>query len=162
MNPIGFPKRRAVASKAKSIPGLAASLAAALAPTAPAKGQLAPGGGRHPRRLTRYTSPLNGPRLYHSAAEAARAVRLDELYRQGRIRLWLPQVPLFVGIDEAGKPVMYLADFLVVLDNGLVRLEDVKSRNGLSDTERSRAKRAAVRARYPHLELVLVTRPEGD
>jgi hypothetical protein len=71
-------------------------------------------------------------------------------------------VPLFVGIDEQGKPVMYLADFLVILDNGLVRLEDVKSRNGLSDTERSRAKRAAVRARYPHLELVVVTRPEGD
>jgi hypothetical protein len=165
MRSTGFRKRGTVAIKAKAIAGLAPSLAAALAPpvAVPAKGQLAPGSsGRHPRRLTRYTSPLNGPRLYHSAAEAARAVRLDELYRQGRIRLWLPQVPLFVGIDEAGKPVMYLADFLVVLDNGLVRLEDVKSRNGLSDTERSRAKRAAVRARYPHLELVLVTRPEGD
>lgn len=143
--------------------GLSAALAAAIAqPGPPIQGKLAPGSGRHPRRLTWYTSHLNGPRLYHSAAEAARAARLDQLHRQGRIRLWLPQVPLYVGLDEAGKAVRYVADFLVVLDNGLVRLEDVKSRNGLSDTERSRAKRAAVRARYPGLELVVVTRPEGD
>jgi hypothetical protein len=76
--------------------------------------------------------------------------------------LWLPQVPFFVGVDEAGKAVTYLADFLVVQDTGLVRLEDVKSANGRSDTERSRAKRAAVRARYPHLHLVLVTDPEVE
>jgi hypothetical protein len=71
-------------------------------------------------------------------------------------------VPLFVGTDEAGKAVTYVADFLVVLDNGLVRFEDVKSANGRSDTERSRAKRAAVRGRYPHIELVVVTDPEVE
>ena len=71
-------------------------------------------------------------------------------------------MPLFVGIDEAGKPVTYVADFLVVEANGLVHLEDVKSANGRSDTERSRAKRAAVRARYPHIQILLVTDPKVD
>jgi hypothetical protein len=74
----------------------------------------------------------------------------------------LPQVPLFVGTDEAGKAVTYLADFLVVRDNGVVHVEDVKSANGRSDTERSRAKRAAVRARYPHIQILLVTDPKVD
>lgn len=52
-----------------------------------------------------------GGRTYASKAEARRAEQLDLLKMAGKVKWWLPQVPVFVGEDEVDERVWI--DFLV-------------------------------------------------
>lgn len=79
-------------------------------------------------KKTAYTSPLNGPRVYSSKAEAARAAYLDGLIAEGSIRYWWPQPRFFIGLTPEGKPLHYTCDFGIVTSDGQVTYEEVKGR----------------------------------
>lgn len=69
-----------------------------------------------------------GGRTYASRAEAKRAGELDILKAAGKVKWWLPQVPVFVGEDDVDNRVWI--DFLVceILSDGREHTygEDVK------------------------------------
>jgi restriction endonuclease len=89
---------------------------------------------------TRYESHLNGVRLYDSKKEAQRAMELDLSHKAGEILGWLPQQPKF----PLPGGHSYTADFLILLRDGSVRVEDTKG----FDTKESNLKRALVSERY--------------
>ena len=93
--------------------------------------------------------PTGAPRTYDSKAEAALGQLLNWRKAAGEIAAWVPQVSLECGIDDNGKAVRAVVDALVVLEireNGTFvgRFQDKKG----FDTEKGRAKRAALRSLY--------------
>lgn len=81
-------------------------------------------------------------RWYDSAREARYANSLLAMVGAGEIFSYIPHVRIPIGTDESGKEVRYEVDFLVVNHEPKAPVwVDVKGK----DTERSRAKRAALR-----------------
>jgi Protein of unknown function (DUF1064) len=77
--------------------------------------------GTKPRKYRNVPTEYDG-RMYSSKAEAAHAAQLDLEKRSGQIRGWLPQVSLPIP----GKKRRMVIDFLVVMPDGRIRLQDVK------------------------------------
>jgi hypothetical protein len=99
--------------------------------------------------------PTGVMRLYDSKKEARGAIEMNAEKSAGLILDWVPQPGFEIGRDENGKAVRYRADALAILEvyeDGTFRgrLVDYKGK----DTEASRAKRAALRAR--HLNVVIL------
>jgi hypothetical protein len=110
---------------------------------------------KYRNKRTEAPGPVGETRSYASKKEARVAMEMNAEKSAGLILDWIPQPSFSVGKDEAGKDVRYRADALAILEefpDGTFRgrLVDVK---GL-DTQASRAKRAALRAR--HLNVVLL------
>ena len=79
-------------------------------------------------------------REYHSQKEADRAQQLDLLKKAKEIINWWPQVRIPVSEDET-----YICDFLVLLPDLSVRIEDVKGYL----TKEYKHKRRLFEKRYP-------------
>lgn len=115
----------------------------------------APGGVESTASTNKYRNtpafgpdPCGGTRHYASKREARRAEALSAAKRGGHIADYFPQVSIPYGVDETGKSLRYVADFLVVqeyrADGSFVGwLEDPKG----YATDTSKAKMAALRAR---------------
>ena len=87
-------------------------------------------------------------RQYASAREAKRAQELDLMKRAGEIAGWIPQYPFLL----AGG-IKYVADFVVLQNDGRWRAEDVKS----AATRRIaayRMKRRLFRERFKGMEII--------
>ena len=82
-------------------------------------------------------------RYYQSRKEAQRARDLDLMLKAGEIVYWWPQVPF-----PLSKGVKYVADFVVLLPDLSVRVEDVKSPATRKD-KAYRIKKKLFEARYP-------------
>jgi hypothetical protein len=82
-------------------------------------------------------------REYASKREAQRARDLDLMLKAGEIVYWWPQVPF-----PLSKGVKYVADFVVLLPDLSVRVEDVKSPATRKD-KAYRIKAKLFEARYP-------------
>jgi hypothetical protein len=81
-----------------------------------------------------------GGRYYQSIKEATRAEELDLLKRAGEIIAWFPQVSF-----PLEKGIRYVADFVVLLPDLSVRVEDAKGVR----TKEYRIKKKLFEARYP-------------
>lgn len=87
-------------------------------------------------------------REYASKREAERASQLDLMKRAGEIAGWIPQYPFLL----AGG-IKYVADFVVLQNDGRWRAEDVKS----AATRRIaayRMKRRLFRERFKGMEII--------
>jgi Protein of unknown function (DUF1064) len=107
----------------------------------------------------------DGRRLYDSKREALHAQELDLRKRAGDIRDWQAQVHIRLEID--GRPVrpflgkrdaVYIADFLVELNDGRHEIHEVKGYVNSKDpvTRLWMLKLGIVRAMWPDVELVIV------
>ena len=94
-------------------------------------------------RKYRNTPTVYGGRYYQSCREATRARDLDLMRKAGEIVYWWPQVPF-----PLSKGVKYVADFVVLLPDLSVRVEDVKSPATRKD-KAYRIKKKLFEARYP-------------
>lgn len=95
------------------------------------------------QRKYRNTPTVYAGREYASCREATRARDLDLLQKAGEIVYWWPQVPF-----PLSKGVKYVADFVVLLPDLSVRVEDVKSPATRKD-KAYRIKAKLFEARYP-------------
>lgn len=77
--------------------------------------------GTKPRKYRNVPTEYDG-RKYDSKAEAAQAAQLDLEKKSGQIRGWLPQVSFALP----GLTRRMVVDFLVVMPDGRIRLQDVK------------------------------------
>ncbi len=77
-------------------------------------------------RPTFHDSPIFGPVLYASKAEANRAREIDALHAAGEVLWAARQVKFFLDSTPEGKPICYVADFLVAHADGRIEVEDVK------------------------------------
>jgi hypothetical protein len=105
-------------------------------------------GNKYGAKITVGIDPCGGTRRYASKREALRAAELFRLKQAGTIADFFPQCSLAFGVGAEGQPERYVSDFLVVEayhPDGTFTgwFEDPKG----ADTERSRAKRSALRAR---------------
>lgn len=82
-------------------------------------------------------------RYYQSRREATRARDLDLMRKAGEIIAWFPQVSF-----PLEKGIRYVADFVVLLPDLSVRVEDVKSPATRKD-KAYRIKKKLFEARYP-------------
>jgi hypothetical protein len=110
---------------------------------------------KYGNKRTSAPGPTGALRLYDSKREARGAIELNCEKQAGLIVDWVPQPGFETGRDENGRAVRYRADALAILEvfeDGTFRgrLVDFKGK----DTQASRAKRAALRAR--HLNVVLL------
>lgn len=76
---------------------------------------------KHANKYRAVPTIYNGVR-YASKSEAARAKVLDQLQASGVIKFWIGQPKFRLGVPEN----VYIADALVVTNDGAVRVEDVK------------------------------------
>jgi hypothetical protein len=90
-------------------------------------------------RKYRNTPTEYGGRYYQSCREAARARDLDLMRKAGEIIAWFPQVSF-----PLEKGIRYVADFLVLLPDLSVRVEDAKGVR----TKEYRIKAKLFKARY--------------
>src|SRR5574343_678138 len=88
-------------------------------------------------------------REYASKREAQRAQELDLMEKAGEIVYWWPQVPF-----RLAGGIRYIADFLVLQNDGTWRAEDVKS-SATRKIATYRRKRKLYRERY-HMEIMEV------
>jgi hypothetical protein len=112
-------------------------------------------GTKYRNKRTPAPDPTGALRLYDSKKEARIAMEMNAEKTAGLILDWIPQPGFEMGRDEQGRAVRYRADALAILEvypDGTFRgrLVDVKGR----DTQASRAKRAALRAR--HLNVIVL------
>lgn len=82
---------------------------------------------------------------FASKAEAARYSELVMLEKSGAVR-WFIRQPSF----DIGAGIRYVADFLIVWDDGRVTVEDVKG----IETEAFKLKRKLFEERFQSLEVV--------
>lgn len=82
-----------------------------------------PNFNRYNTNATRQT--YNG-RSYHSRAEAAYAMYLDQLLKKGQIKSWEPQHKVELRGENGGFICNYYLDFIVELDGGVTELVEVK------------------------------------
>lgn len=87
-------------------------------------------GGTKPRKYRNIPAEYEG-RMYASKAEAAHAAQLDLEKKAGLIRGWLPQVSLPIP----GLTRRMIVDFLVVMPDGRIRLQDTKGMKPTRDWE---------------------------
>ena len=90
-------------------------------------------------RKYRNTPTVYGGRYYQSCREATRARDLDLMRKAGEIIAWFPQVSF-----PLEKGIRYVADFLVLLPDLSVRVEDAKGVR----TKEYRIKAKLFKARY--------------
>jgi len=95
------------------------------------------------QRKYRNTPTVYAGRYYQSCREATRARDLDLMRKAGEIVAWFPQVSF-----PLSKGVKYVADFVVLLPDLSVRVEDVKSPATRKD-KAYRIKAKLFEARYP-------------
>lgn len=110
---------------------------------------------KYRNKKTTGRGPVGELRLYDSKKEAMGAIEMNSEKSAGLILDWVPQPGFEIGRAEDGTAVRYRADALAILEvypDGTFRgrLVDYKGK----DTEASRAKRAALRAR--HLNVIVL------
>jgi len=82
--------------------------------------------GNFNRYNTNATRQTYQGRSYHSKAEAAYAMYLDQLLKTKQIKSWKPQHKIELRGENGGLICNYYIDFLVELDGGVTELVEVK------------------------------------
>ena len=88
--------------------------------------QLNPKPHKYHARPTFHDSPIFGPVLYASKAEAKRAREIDVLHAAGEVLWAARQVRFVLDTTPEGRPIHYVADFLLAHADGRIEVEDVK------------------------------------